>query len=843
MYQRLPDAPGASSGRWDAAPDLERFLSSFYRYYEVKGKRGVMAIQLMHIGSLTFTIAFSFVLLFLVDWQALLSCNAEESCRAVNLVHSSPFLEMGPRRFGVLLCYTLFVVYGGFNVLAAFHHMRDASEMSTYYKERLGIVSDEALETMLWSEVVSRLVQQQKASPFCIVQDELTVLEISNIIMREDNFMIALTNHHAFTKHLPPWLPARLVYTRAVLWNLRASVFFHGALDHRSRLRAEFLDRPEALAQRLRVMGLLNLLLVLPVLIFVCIFFFMRHAEEFRSHRGSPFRRQWTDYAQWHFREFNELPHQFKARLCAAHSAAEAYVRATRSASPLVEAIQRWVKFVAGSILAVLLLVALWDDTPLLFVKIQDKNLLWYLAFFGFLFAVADSAGEDGSSGGSGGSRAGFFASPQAIGAPLRMYVSLMRLFHCTHFLPESWRAPTSLSVLAASSNGIQRARLCQHFRHVRQELLTNFFIHRVQALAEELLGVVLCPLLLIVYMPQVAPLIVDIMRQTKHASPCLGDWCSFGCLDPSRNGSDQFAGQAAAWGSTSSVGGARLEGSGSVRSRGRLYEEGISSNDGKLEKSALTFLLAHRWAWPAGEEMSSGTSSSSREPSHRWKLNLTRPASWSRAATAAVPSHRSEGARHPLFIPLVDMRASGSEVGQAEEEEPDAERCAEWHAEGVPSSTPEAHTPVARPSSLGLPADGEADWELDRLWGYPASALRLLLEIEELQKQELGPEGSRAELYALLPPELYTVGSLGLKTVSPSVAAAGALGAFRDVGGTAADAMLDIDTGAAGAHIFWLEVLRDLSRWGEESISEFCRVTANTAGMLGASSTLNPAG
>jgi len=53
---------------------------------------------------------------------------------------------------------------------------------------------------MLWSEVVSRLVQQQKVSPFCIVQGELTALEIANIIMREDNFMIALTNHHAFTK-------------------------------------------------------------------------------------------------------------------------------------------------------------------------------------------------------------------------------------------------------------------------------------------------------------------------------------------------------------------------------------------------------------------------------------------------------------------------------------------------------------------------------------------------------------------------------------------------------------------------------------------------------------------
>eukprot|EP00971_Amphidinium_carterae_P154195 3058210-Amphidinium_carterae.1 len=59
----------------------------------------------------------------------------------------------------------------------------------------------------------------------------------------------------------------------------------------------------------------------------------MRHAEEFRSRRASPLQRRWTghccsgilvklrachalarsDYAKWTFREFNELPHLFKA--------------------------------------------------------------------------------------------------------------------------------------------------------------------------------------------------------------------------------------------------------------------------------------------------------------------------------------------------------------------------------------------------------------------------------------------------------------------------------------------------------------------------------------------------
>merc|ERR1719188_1556620 len=103
--------------------------------------------------------------------------------------------------------------------------------MSHYYKERLGIFSDDMLETMLWSEVVSGLVNQQRTNPFCVVQDELSAIEIANIIMREDNYIIALTNHNTFTSRLPPWIPARLMYTRAVLGYLRF-VIFRWAFDN-----------------------------------------------------------------------------------------------------------------------------------------------------------------------------------------------------------------------------------------------------------------------------------------------------------------------------------------------------------------------------------------------------------------------------------------------------------------------------------------------------------------------------------------------------------------------------------------------------------------------------------
>ena len=60
------------------------------------------------------------------------------------------------------------------------------------------------------------------------------------------------------------------------------------------------------------------------------------------------------------------------------------------------------------------------------------------------------------------------------------------------------------MHVLRGDCGGAQRADLCKHFQRVRSAFLRHFFVHRIQSLAEELLSVILAPLLLIIYLPEV---------------------------------------------------------------------------------------------------------------------------------------------------------------------------------------------------------------------------------------------------------------------------------------------------------------------------------------------------
>jgi len=90
-----------------------------------------------------------------------------------------------------------------------------------------------------------------------------------------------------------------------------------------------------------------------------------------------------------------------------------------------------------------------------------------------------------------------------------------------------------------------------------RDELNKNFYVARIQSLVEEILGLMVTPVLLLVYFPKASLDICNFFRHTLFESEELGDWCSLGCFELDMTDP-------------------------------RL------SRDGKLEKSAISFALTY---------------------------------------------------------------------------------------------------------------------------------------------------------------------------------------------------------------------------------------------------------
>lgn len=73
-------------------------------------------------------------------------------------------------------------------------------------------------------------------------------------------------------------------------------------------VRRDFISSPKTLKKRLMIVGLAMLLLSPFLVIFMLVYLFLRHAEQFYNHPTTASSRRWSNLSKWMFREFNEVP-------------------------------------------------------------------------------------------------------------------------------------------------------------------------------------------------------------------------------------------------------------------------------------------------------------------------------------------------------------------------------------------------------------------------------------------------------------------------------------------------------------------------------------------------------
>ena len=326
--------------------------------------------------------------------------------------------------------------------------------------------------------------------------------------------------------------------------------------------------------RRFIVVGALNLLLSPFLLIFVVVHFLLRNAEEFHSKRNYLGPRDWTPLARWRFREYNELAHRFDARINRSYKSADSYIVQFPTPSVL-NLVARCASFVAGALVAVLLLFSMLDEHLLLSVSFGGKNLLWFLAIFSTLLAISRSL------------------IPQSqydrVHTPA---VEMRKVFECTHFLPDAWKG---------------RAESFD----VRDSFLA-LYPYKAILVLQEIVSIVVTPFILMLYLPRCAGEIVDFVQAHSTAIKGLGHICTFALFDFERHGDPCFGALRAAGGDASSgdgvdgdgIGaserGEKCEGGGAAQLRGRA--DGASSGAfmrsgfirGKMEKSLIGFAEAH---------------------------------------------------------------------------------------------------------------------------------------------------------------------------------------------------------------------------------------------------------
>jgi len=401
---------------WAPVANLDVFFQAMYKYYQNKGFHSILAAGATNLVSMAFTVALSTWLFAYVDWGRLTTCHDEESCL--------PFKEYlhgrGMWRYGLVWVYCLlFVLYWGVSCYWFLLTLKDAVEMEKVYTERLGI-SNEELGAIEWHEVVSRFLAKQRSGEYRVsIHGEITAKDIACRIMRRENFMIALMNRRVLDLALPR--PAVVVsaavaaaagvggggmeggggvggrrrrrpqdefLTRNLEWSLHVCVL-SDLFNEEFTLRRDFLTDEAGLRRKIVMVGLIQLALMPFLLVFMVMQFFLQNAQEWQQKKNYLGPRQWSPLARWRFREYNELPHLFERRLRASYPFALLYTRQTPK--PVLAVLARCAAYISGSVVAVLLLFTLLDESILLYVRVWDRNLLWYVGVFSALFAMSRS--------------------------------------------------------------------------------------------------------------------------------------------------------------------------------------------------------------------------------------------------------------------------------------------------------------------------------------------------------------------------------------------------------------------------------------------------------------------
>ncbi|KAF8744430.1 Autophagy-related protein 9, partial [Rhizoctonia solani] len=663
---------------WFNVYNLDAFLQEVYAYYEGKGIYCIALSKGLNLLTVGFVIGFSTFLLGCVDYSKIRHTGTTQLSDVV--------ISRSWHRFSgfTWLFFMLFGAFYIYQILQFIFSMQRLFELYQFYTHLLG-VPDSDVQTISWPEVVRRIGLIREHNPITSLSSQtdganpttakLDAHDIANRIMRQENYLIALFDRELLDLRVPlPKLLERLFppneqkqnLTRALEWNLRACLLGH-LFDHRGTVRGVFLKEKNKhglaaeLRRRMIFFGAINFIFAPLIVTYLLMHSFFRYFEEYHKNPSSAGARQYTPYAKWTFREYNELPHIFARRLDNSYPMASEYM--DQFPKEKMTIIARFVSFISGSFAAVLILASVIDPDIFLHFEITPgRTVVFYITVFGTILGIARGMVPDAHQ----------VFDPEMI---------LKEVIRYTHYLPKEWEGQL-------------------HSKRVHTEF-GLLFDTKVTIFLNELISVMVTPFILWYSLPQHAEKIIDFFRESTWHVEGLGYVCNSAVFDLGRHGRP--------FEHEPEEPEPRKVGKGKLRER-----------ETKMEQSLLNFKAANP-EWNPSDQTGSlylSRNADMAHPSSRAGHNLRQARSRSRFRQHLHPtSHTQPRASSPTIIHRDRAGATATENFGAEVQMPEAklaERAAVYeralqHSVKLRSSTTSAPRRASEPTPEPMNKDPDS--------------------------------------------------------------------------------------------------------------------------------------
>ena len=524
---------------WANITNMDQYLTDVYYYYRGKGLLNIVLSRIVDLIILAFillcTVFFKWGIndqFFVHGWKPPPG-KENEPVTLRNLI--IPHFLSTHVPFPVKVLLFGFISYIGLRLVQLFYDYNyKLREIKNFYHHLLGITDDDELMTIPWYVIVERIMAlkdynsltstnytgQQRFIKDVNSKVRLDAHDIANRIMRKENYFIALINKDVLDLSLSLpllgslnyFLTTKAVLTRTLEWNIKLCInnfVFTPQGQLKPDIMKEFNRNQLAneLSARFKMAAIINLILCPFIVIYFVLLYFFRYFNEYKTNPGSLLGlRQYTPWAEWKLREFNELPHLFIRRLHLSTGPANTYINQFPRGF-LVVNFMVLINFVSGALTAVLVLMGLWYDNEehsfWSFEITKNKTTLFYISFLGTIWAITSNSlattNNSGSTENAKTHSSTFLYDPQA---------SLRYVAQFTHYLPSAW-------------NG----RL--HTTQVRNEFCELYSL-KIILILNEILSLILTPFILWFKVLNNSGAIIDFFREFSVYVDGLGYICYF---------------------------------------------------------------------------------------------------------------------------------------------------------------------------------------------------------------------------------------------------------------------------------------------------------------------------
>uniref|UniRef100_A0A8C2B885 Autophagy-related protein 9 n=1 Tax=Cyprinus carpio TaxID=7962 RepID=A0A8C2B885_CYPCA len=498
----LVHVPEGSKSPWHHIENLDLF---FQRISFKNGFTCMLLGEIFELVQLVFVVAFTVFLANCVDYDILFANKFVNHTDSSKVTLPDAFLPVdvcsARIRDNVFVIFILIIsgVFWLHRLVKFIYNICCYWEIRSFYINALKMSMTD-LPYFTWQEVQARIIEIQKEHQICIHKKELTELDIYHRILRFKNYMVAMVNKSLLpVRFRLPLLGDTVFYTRGLKYNFEL-IFFWGPgslFENEWSLKPEYkrggnrLELADRLSSRILWIGIANLLLCPVILIWQILYAFFSYTEVIKREPGSLGARCWSLYGRFYLRHFNELDHELMSRLSKGYKASSKYMNCFMS--PLLTVVAKNVAFFAGSILAVLIALTIYDEDVL-----AVEHVLSSITLLGICITVCRS----------------FIPDKHMVFCPEQL---LKVILAHIHYMPDHWQGNAH--------------------RYETRDEFAQLFQYKAVFILEELLSPVITPFILIFCLRRKSLEIIDFFRNFTVDVVGVGDTCSFAQMDVRQHG------------------------------------------------------------------------------------------------------------------------------------------------------------------------------------------------------------------------------------------------------------------------------------------------------------------